>query len=200
MTRTGERPIAHVQPLRADPSVDGGEVTVYFFGEVEPVAAEERPRWDALVNDGFADDWWTDDTDVHIDAFDEPELLRHRMRATASRMSVEFFDEFDELPDGSNEFEIEEPFDVGAWMCVHHLINQLGYQSNEGEEEIDLLFENLRNRLYALAGGVGTPRAEIKIAELVDELESLPAQIRQFAGEGGEHTHRYADRKAFVGE
>lgn len=180
-----------------DPSFEGGEVTFYIFGDVETVAAEERERWDALVADGVAEEWWTDDTEIRIDEFDDEELLRHRMRATASRMSVESFEEFDELPDSIDEFDDEGNFGVGWWMCLHHLINQHGYQSNAGEEEIDLLFEDLRNRLYFLAGGVDTQYAEEKVDELISELESLPSAIREFVGEGGEHEHRYANRDTF---
>lgn len=181
----------------ADPSVDGGEVTFYIFGDVETVTAEERERWDSLAADGVVGKWWTDDTEVRIDEFDDQELLRHRMRAMASRMSVEFFEEFDELPDALNEFDDEENSGVGWWMCLHHIINQLGYQANDGEEEINLLFADLRNRLYALASGIGTSRAEAKVDELVAELNSLPAEIRHHVGEGGKHEHRYADRETF---
>lgn len=181
----------------ADPSVEGGEVTFYIFGDVEAVTAEERPRWDGLVADGVADEWWTDDTDVRIDELDEREVLRHRMRAAASRMSVEFFETFEEFPDSVDEFDDEENFGVGWWMCLHHLVNQLGYQANDGEEEIDLLFEDLRNRLYSLAVSVDVPGAEAKVDELVGELESLPADLRRFREEHGEHEHSYADREAF---
>jgi hypothetical protein len=184
----------------ADPSVDGGEVTFYLFGDVETIAAEERQRWDALVADGFAEEWWTDDTEVRISELNEQELLRHRMRAMASRSSVAFFETFDELPDSVNEFNDTENFSVGWWICLHHMINQLGYQANEGEEEIDLLFENLRNRLYALASGVDTPRAEAKIDELVTELEAHKPALREHIGEGGDHEHLYVDREAFEEE
>ena len=180
-----------------DPSVEGGEVTFYVFGDVEAVAADERNRWDALVEEGFAEEWWTDDTEVRIEDFDKQERLRHRIRATASRMSVEFFEEFDELPDSIDEFEDGENFGVGWWMCLHHLNNQLGYQANGGEEEIDLLFEDLRNRLYGLTDGTNTARVEDKVEELVVELESHPDEIRRFREERGAHEHRYADREAF---
>ena len=183
-----------------DPSVDGGEVTFYIFGDVEAVATEERPRWDRLAEDGVADAWWTDDTDVSINDFDEAELIHHRIRAAASRMSVEFFEEFDDLPDAIEAAESEERFHVGAWMCIHYLINQFGYQRNQGEEEIDMLVQTLRNRLRVIAGTVGTHRAEAKIEELVGELESLPAELREAVGEGGEHEHRYVDRAAFEDE
>lgn len=177
--------------------VDGGQVTLSLFGDVEALAAEERDRWDALVADGLADEWWTDDTEVRIAGFDARQLLRHRMRATASRMSIEAFEEFDHLPDAIDEFDDGTDVPAGWWMCLHHVINQLGYQAGDGEEEIDLLFADIRNRLYALAGDVGTSRAETKVEELVDELDSIPSVIRQHVGDGGEYEHRYADREAF---
>lgn len=182
-----------------DPSVDGGEVLFSIFGDVEAVAADERNRWNALVADGLAEAWWTDDTPVELEEIDDREYLRFRMRATASRMSVEFFEEFDTLPDSINEFD-DEPSEtytgVGWWMCLHHLVNQLGYQRNGGEEEIDLLFEDLRNRLYGLSSGFGPERAEQKIDELQESLEALPQAVHRYRDEHGEHQHTYADREA----
>lgn len=185
-----------------DPSVTGGEVTFYMFGDVETIAAGERERWDALVDNGFADDWWTPDTEVHVDEFDEPERLRYRMRAAASRMTVEFYEEFDELPDSIDEFDGESERNVGWWNCLHHVINQLGYQAGDGEEEIDLLFELLRSRLYrlAVAPGVGPEEAEAKADQLSTELASLPAELYQFREEHGVHEHKYADRESFTNE
>jgi hypothetical protein len=184
----------------ADPSVDGGEVTFYIFGDVEAVASEERPRWDGLVENGIADTWWTDDSDVSINEFDEAELLHHRIRAAASSMSVEFFEAFEQLPAAIDAAESDDRYPVGAWMCIHYLINQFGYQQDQGEEEIDMLVQTIRNRLRVMAGSVGTHRAEAKINELVGELESLPAELREAVGEGSEHEHRYADREAFEEE
>lgn len=182
----------------ADPSVDGGEVTFSIFGDgVDGIATDEVGRWDALVADGFADEWWVDDTEVRIADFDDRERLHHRMRAAASRMSIEVFEVFDEFPDAIDEFDDDDSFGIGWWMGLHYHINQLGYQADDGEEEIDLLFEDLRNRLHALAVGVGTARAEAKIDELVDELESLPPTLRRVRDERGEHEHRYADRETF---
>lgn len=181
----------------ADPSVTGGEVTFYLFGDVEAVADDERNRWDALVANGFAEEWWTDDTDVRIEEFEEEERLRHRMRATASRMSVEFFEEFDELPDAIDEFDDGENFGIGWWICLHHVVNQLGYQANDGEEEMDMLFEDIRNRFYLLATGVGVERAQSKVDEFVAELGSLKPDLQRYREERGEHEHRYADQNTF---
>lgn len=186
-----------------DPSVERGEVVFYLFGDVEAVADDERNRWDTLVEDDLAIDWWADDREVRIDELDEPERLQHRLRATASRMSVTFFEEFEEFPAALDEFEGKgnvsriETFGVGWWICLHYLINQLGYQANGGEEEIDLLFEDIRNRLYSLISCFGPERAEAKIEELVDALESLPEDLRRAYEEHGEHEHTYANREAF---
>lgn len=180
-----------------DPSVTGGEVTFYMFGDVETITAEERERWDALVETGVADEWWTDDTEIYIDEYDEREHLRYRMRAAASRMTVEFYDEFDELPDAIDEFDGESRRKVGWWNGLHHIINQLGYQAGDGEEEINLLFELLRSRLYrlAVAPGVGPEEAEAKANELSAELDSLPSDLYQFREEHGVHEHSYANRE-----
>lgn len=185
-----------------DPSVTGGEVTFYIFGDVETITAEERERWDALVDDGFADEWWIDDTEIYIDELDERERLRYRMRAVASRTTVEFYEEFPELPDSIDEFGGESRRGVGWWNSLQHIINQLGYQAGDGEEEIDLLFELLRSRLYRLpmAPGVGPEEAEAKADQLRADLESLPPELYQFRDEHGEHEHKYANREAFENE
>lgn len=115
-----------------------------------------------------------------------PQLEVGRARKEAAADTVRSYGEFD---DG------DETFGTGWWLALHYHINQLGYQANDGEEEIDLLFENLRNRLYALTVGVDVSRAEAKIDELVDELESLRPDLPQYRDEHGEHEHRYADRE-----
>lgn len=183
-----------------DPSVDGGEVTFYIFGDVEPVADGERERWDQLVADGFAEEWWTDDTEVRIDELDTETRLQRRMWATASRMAVEFFEEFEQFPDPIAEFDRDEEFGIGWWLGLHHLINDLGYQADDGAEEIDLLFETLRNRLFVLAVAIDPDHAEKKVNELVELLESFPTELRAFREKHGEHQHTYADREAFEEE
>lgn len=182
-----------------DPSVDGGEVTFYVYGDPEAVAADERARWDELVADGVADEWWTDDTEVRIDDLGERERLHTRLWATASRMAVTFFEEFDEVPDAIAEVGSDgngKPA-VGWYTGLHHLVNDLGYQAGDGEEEIDLLFELLESRLFALALAVDPEWSAEKVDELVEALESLPPKLRKFRQEHGEHRHTYADREAF---
>lgn len=179
-----------------DPSVDGGEVLFSIFGDVEAVAEDERARWNALVAAGLADDWWTDDTEVRLDDIDDRERLHFRMRAAASRMSIEFFEAFDELPDAIDEFG-GDPSETNTGICWWVCLHQLGYQANGGEEEIDLLFEDIRNRLFGLATCFGPDRAEAKIAELVETLEALPADLQRYREEHGPHEHTYADREGF---
>lgn len=183
-----------------DPSVDGGEVTFYIFGDTEAVAADERERWDELVTEGFVEEWWTDDTEVRIDELDAETRFFRRMWATASRMAVEFFEEFETLPDPIDEFGGSGEFGTGWWLGLHHLVNDLGYQADDGEEEIDLLFENIRNRLFVLSVAVDPDRAEDKANELIERLESLPPELRAYREKHGEHQHTYADRAAFEEE
>ncbi|WP_135825814.1 hypothetical protein [Halorussus ruber] len=180
-----------------DPSVEDGEVTFYIYGDPEAVAEDERDRWDELVADGFAEEWWTDDTEVRIDDLDESKRLHVRLWATASRMAVAFFEEFDEVPDAVAEVERDGEFGVGWRVGLHHLINDLSYQEGDGEEEIDLLFELVRSRLFALSTALDPDWSVEKADELVERLESLPPELREFREKHGKHQHSYADREAF---
>lgn len=177
-----------------DPSVDGGEVDFYVFGDPEAIRNRERDRWDELVEDGPAEEWWTDDAPVDSESFDPEKRLQIRLRATASRMAAEFFAEFeDDRPDALDTFDAEGEFGVGATTLLHHLLNQLGYQAEAGEEEIDLCFENVRNRLYALAASTSVERATSKCEALAGELDELPDDLAEFREAHGEHVHKYAD-------
>lgn len=186
-----------------DPSVDGGEVLFVVDGDADAVVASERDRWDALVADGPAEDWWVDDTAVPLVERDDHERLHQRIRATASRMAVVCFEEFDDLPDAIDAFDtdhdsvVPDARAVGWWLGLHYLVNQLGYQANDGEEEIDLFFPLVKNRLLALAvaPGHGPEAAEAKMDELRDELESFCPELHRFREEFGEHEHTYANRE-----
>lgn len=187
-----------------DPSIDGGMITFEIFGDVTAVTASERPLWDALVEEGFATVWWADDTEVRIDDLNDREMLHHRLHAAASRMSVLFLREFDELPAPKAEFGTDDPYQyddsgIGFWMCLHHVINELGYQSHDGEGELELLFQAVRNRFYPLAAG-WDGRADPKIEEFIDALEALRPDLERFEGEWGEHEHHYANREDFETE
>lgn len=167
-----------------DPSVEKGELLFIVFGDAEAVVSDERPQWNDLVADGVLLDWRTETTDARIDALNEQERYRYRLRAAASRMSLEFFEVFDPLPDSFHQLDAEEQ-SIGWELCLHHIINQLGYQENCGEEEVDLLFRGLVSRLYAMAiaPGYGAEFAEGKIEELTTELESLPPELQRLQEE-----------------
>ncbi|MFB6360112.1 MAG: hypothetical protein ABEH59_02195 [Halobacteriales archaeon] len=180
-----------------DPSVDNGEVVLSIIGEYESIRKDERERWDQLVREGLAVDWWTHVPDFRIRDLDERDWLHFRMRAAASQMTLEYFDRFETLPDAINEFD-DEPSEthtgVGWWICLHHLINQHGYQANGGEKEIDLVFENLQNRLFGLATSFNIDRAQSKIEELIESLEARKEDVRRYREEHGEHQHKYTKR------
>lgn len=169
-----------------DPVVDAGRVVFLVFGDVDAIVDDERSHWEELVADGLVIDWQIDEPGVDTADLDEREELRYRLRSVASRMSLEFFDAFDELPDALDEFDNEE-YQIGGGFCLHHIINQLGYQANDGEEEIDILFRCLTGRLHALAvsPGTGVEAAEEKISELTAELGSLSAELYRRHGDHG---------------
>lgn len=187
-----------------DPSVEGGEVLLVVYGDLEAIVEAERDRWHALVDDGFAEDWWVDDTRVSLSEMDDQERLHQQIRATASRMAVEFHEAFEDRPAAIDEFGSDEDSEfpdssaVGWWLGLHYLVNQLGYQANDGEEEIDLFVRLVKNRLLALAvaPGHGPGAAEAKTDELLDELESFRPELHRFRDEYGVHEHTYADREA----
>lgn len=180
-----------------DPSVDGGEVDFYVFGDRELLRDSERDYWDELVEDGPAEEWWTDNASVDTESFGPEKRLQIRLRAAASRMAAEFFEEFeDDRPDALGAFDAEGEFGVGASTLLHHLLNQLGYQADDGEEEIDLCFENVRSRLYAMAASTSVERATGKCEALTGELDGLPDDLAEFRDAHGEHVHKYADSEA----
>lgn len=162
-----------------DPTVDRGEVVLRLFGEVESALAEERPRWDEFVDAGLVREWTVTDA-PSAGALDDPQRLALRLQSVASRMSLECFRAFETLPDAVDEFGGEEAA-VGWGVALHHLFNQLGYQGDGGEEELDLLFRSLLGRLHGLhlAPGYGQPFTDAKVEELTTELDAFAARLEE---------------------
>lgn len=154
------------------------------FGDARSIVDAERPRWNELVANGPVQTWRASNEDVQLNDLDERDRLRYRLRAAARRMSIEFMDAFDDLPDGRNEFDDDPP--VGWGLCLHHVVNQLGYQGSDGEEEIDILQQVLVSRLHAMAAApeYGPASAERKIEELTAELESIRSDLRDPGDDG----------------
>lgn len=167
-----------------DPSIEAGRVVLLAFGDVEAVVDDERARWTRLVEDGLVVEWRIGEDGPGPEALDDQERLRFRMRSVASRMSLEFFDTFEEFPDGVGGIEDGE-VSFGWDFCLHHLNNQLGYQADEGEEEIDLLFQSLTGRLRALGVAHGVEAADEKIEGLTGELGTLSAELYRQRGDHG---------------
>lgn len=159
-----------------DPSIEAGRVVLFVFGDVEAVVEDENARWDELVDDGLVIEWQIEENDPGAGTFNEQQQLRFRMRSAASRMSLDFFDAFEELPEGVSKTEGGE-LSFGWDFCLHHLINQLGYQTTGGEKEIDLLFQPLTDQIHALAMSRDVETADEKIEELTGELGTLSAEL-----------------------
>lgn len=163
----------------ASTSVDGGRVKVVFKGDPDEILAEERNRWDSL---DCVDSWETEiESEEDESRMDEHEqsLVEHCGRV-AAQMNVHYFEEFDERPPTGRV--TEERFHTrGVWVLIHFLLNEQGYSL---EEEVDVLFLALRDRLARLGVEYDFQRVEQEISELHEQLAETQVRIdREFFGE-----------------
>lgn len=160
-------------------SVDGGRIKVVFKGDPDEVLAEECSRWDSL---DYVDSWETEieseEDESRMDE-DEQALVEHCGRV-AAQMNVHYFEEFDERPPTGGV--TEERFHTrGVWVLVHFLLNEQGYSL---EEEMDVLFLALRDRLARLGVEYDFQRVEQEVSELHERLDETQERIdREFFGE-----------------
>jgi|APHM01.1.fsa_nt_gi hypothetical protein len=157
-----------------DPAAEQGELRVTVFGDVETVVADERPRWIALDESGRVINLHVRVTEAHPTEMNKRRQHRYRVRAAASRMSLAFIADFDELPPAVTH----RGGPVGWELCLHHLINQLGYQGDNGREEIDLLFEGIAARLRAM-----TEAPDQGVTESVETVNRLQTELELVAEE-----------------
>lgn len=176
-----------------DPSVDGGEIALWIYGDPDRVGSTEYETWEELRERGVIDRWWVDDV---APPATESDRLQHRLWAVASRMSVVFFNEFDEsLPGAIRTGDTDR--DVGVAAMVHFLLDDLGYQANDGEEEIDIYRRLLEDRLCKLGRSTELDRAHGKLDEVTRTLESLRSEITERRAEEGRHEHSFVDKESF---
>lgn len=165
------------------PDSDGGEVRLYLRGDVEALVADESPRWDALVEDGFAAGWVDDGPEDDTETFGERggETVAD-LQFLASEMSKPVFEStvaadlapVDSYPD-------EGPVPVGWWTLLHFLADQ---RALSADEEIDAYTEGIRNRLWAIGLSAGAEASNEKIDELVADLEDVRDEVAAMT-EGG---------------
>lgn len=167
-------------PAGQKPGVDG-LVLLEIVGDVDAVVESQRDRWDALVDDGLAENWFPEE---HGEAFvthwgEDGAALRGRIDILASRTSKLVFEEFDAPPDPVDAHpeeadERESPTGVGWWSLLHVLTLQQGYGY---DEEVDAYAEGIRDALYNIAEYEGYGPAIAKLDEVVDSLEAVRDEL-----------------------
>ena len=91
----------------------------------------------------------------------------------AAKMNVHYFEEFDERPPTGRV--TEERFHTrGIWVLVHFLLNEQGYSP---EEEVDILFLALRDRLARIEAEEDFERVEEAVSELQERLDNTRERI-----------------------
>lgn len=165
----GQKPIA------------GGLVLLQIVGDVDAVVESERDRWDALVDEGFAEDWSREESDHDIAPHwgENGAELRTRLDLLASHVSRLVFEEFDTPPHPVDAYpeevdERESSTGIGWWTLLHVLTLQQGYSY---ETEIDAYTEGIRDALHHIVQYEGSKPANVKIDEAIETLENVRDEI-----------------------
>lgn len=88
-------------------------------------------------------------------------------------MNVHYFEEFDDRPPIGSV--TEDRFHTrGIWVLVHFLLNEQGYSP---EEEVDILFLALRDRLARIGIEEDFARVEEVVTELHKRLDNTQKRI-----------------------
>lgn len=165
--------------------MDGGLVLLQLVGDVDAVVERERDRWDALVDEGLAEDWSLGAADGAPASHwgESGAELRTRLEVLAARMSRLVYEEFDEAPDAVDAHPAEAdareaPTGTGWWTLLHLLTLQRGYSY---EREIDAYAEGIRDALHKVVQYEGYEPAGEKIDDVVDSLERVREEVEEAA-------------------
>jgi hypothetical protein len=165
--------------------LEHGGVILVVNGDPNPDPAidQERERWEILADEGLLDTWeckgfqpeYENARQKMIENFGQRGgELNYRLRPLATRTTLGLLETFDEdLPAVGKQTE-ENPVPVGAWVLIHFLLKQSGY---DWYEEIDACQQAIRNRLRSLAQFHGTATAEEELDTVIEELDALRGEL-----------------------
>ena len=161
--------------------IEGGKVTLVFDGPPEAIEEAEADRWDELVTEDFANEWFQDeerDREMMEDVLGEQGAELHfRQISLTAEMSQLTFEEFDARPDPVDEFPEEDaPTPIGWWGVLHNLTVQMGYPLTD---EIAAYTQGIRHTLKNIAQYGGPEQAEKELDQVIDELEEMREEIRE---------------------
>lgn len=170
-------PLARKADL-AEMDLAGGVLVRIWGDDVDAVVADERERWDALVEDGVAESWELLDDAALAEYMGERGAQRYlEFHELATRLSKQVYEAFEEPPDPVDEYPGEErsaPAGVGWWRLLHLLTIQQNYRYSE---EIDAYAEGIRSTVHTLARFDGRERALRETDAVIESLEALRAEL-----------------------
>lgn len=155
------------------------EVRLRLRGDRDRVRRTEQENWEQLQEDGVIRDWRITDWPSER-LFDGIEAeFATRLFETASRMSFQYFEEFDES-------EVE-PVDtvpqnapggpgVGMWVLLHALFNHQAYAI---DEEIAACRANIQNRLHRIGQTHGVDAMEERVEAVTDDIDAFADRTKR---------------------
>lgn len=155
------------------------EVRLRLRGDRDEVWKTERENWDQLQDAGVIREWRVTDwpSEGLFDGAEEE--LANRLFETASLMTFQYFEEFDEsevdpvntVPQKGNGGP-----GVGMWVLLHALFNHQAYAI---DEEIAACRANIQNRLYLIGRTEGVDEMEARVEALTDDIEGFADRTKR---------------------
>ncbi|RDI70100.1 hypothetical protein [Halopelagius longus] len=164
-----------------DPRYDRSEVMLGIYGDFETVIRSERDRWDALVEDGYAESW-SREGPPFADKSEPVQRFLGRAYVLGSGMACEYFDRFEDRPELVEEVADDDGRRYGLWCAFHVLANNMGYRA---EEEVDAYERLLRDRLVSLTELRDYDFVRDRIEDVRTELDELECTVDELEERGG---------------
>ncbi|MFB6118057.1 hypothetical protein [Halosegnis sp.] len=168
---------------------DGGAIVV-VNGAPDPTAAldAETDRWDEHVDDGLLASWtrqpW-DAVDAALDVETAREKmcerfgetggpLNYRLRTATIPTTLELLERFDDDPPAVGDRTDTNPAGIGAWVLIHYLFKQSGY---DWHEEMTACRRAIENRAHSLCSFHGAAAAREELDAVIAALEDTRAEL-----------------------
>lgn len=159
---------------------DRNVIVLVYEGDVEGFVADERERWDALVEEGRIEAWGRAMTveadEVGGETSDEEDELELEIGRLATRCSRLAYETFDEFPAAVDTFpESDAPAPIGWWALLHTMTVQANYSL---EEELAAYEYGIEHTLRNVAQHRSPEAADALVDDLLDSLESMREDVK----------------------
>lgn len=166
---------------------EGGRILLMIDGDPEPVVAQERDRWDSLVESGEIESWSTlpfeeiGYEDVYAKAVDtvgeEGADLFMKLKPLLTRTSLDLYDTVDDQIPVVGEKHERNPKGIGFWVVINTLMKQNGY---DWYDEIDGCTKATKNRLKSMTAYKGEEAAQQKLQQTIAELQAFSDELSEW--------------------